>query len=351
MLCCAILPSRSYSKLTLLTSLMILGILKILANVSKSYNMKMKGYPKHNHKDASWKGSKLPFEWKNASELGLERITWRYRRVSASVREPIPDERPLHLNISRYHWIYGPKGWDSAPIVIPKYRLIFFTIPKVACTVFKQLFLRMMGDTNWRRWDVHDPAKNGLKYLHDYSIRKASYMLASDKWKKAIFVRDPMDRILSAYLDKALSKNASYIIHKCCPKKQKCGPIVQSSFTLFLHAVHLCPDSHWEPQIHRMEGRYWPLIDFVGHLETAAVNAKALLMELGSNVWENFGASGWGFNGSEPIFHSTGTVRHTTNAKSLRSQYYNQETLRIVKIMFAEDIRSSLFSSSRTIHA
>jgi hypothetical protein len=97
-----------------------------------------------------------------------------------------------------------------------------------------------------------------------------------------------------------------------------------------------------------MEGRYWPFIDFVGHLETAAIDTKALLMELGVRAWEDYGASGWGINGAEPIFHSTGTVRHSTN--SMRLRYYNPETTKIVKRMFYDDIESSIFATNQTIH-
>jgi Sulfotransferase family len=110
----------------------------------------------------------------------------------------------------------------------------------------------MMGDTDWRRWDVHNPTTNGLRYLYHYSIEQASNMITSNEWKKAIFVRDPMDRILSAYLDKAISNNSSYVIQQCCPTTHSCGSVVQSSFTLFLHVAHVCPDPHCKPQMHRM---------------------------------------------------------------------------------------------------
>jgi hypothetical protein len=47
----------------------------------------------------------------------------------------------------------NPDSWDAAPIVIEKYKLIFFTLPKCGCTVWKQLFRRMMGYSDWSTQD------------------------------------------------------------------------------------------------------------------------------------------------------------------------------------------------------
>ena len=74
-------------------------------------------------------------------------------------------------------YIYGsmPMDYDSSPIVLKKYRLVFFTIPKVGCTVFKQLFRRMEGYRDWREVTIrttHQPGANGLTYLSDLSLEE-----------------------------------------------------------------------------------------------------------------------------------------------------------------------------------
>ena len=51
--------------------------------------------------------------------------------------------------------------------------------------------------------------------------------------------------------------------------------------------------------------------NFVGHLETAAIDTKHLLKKVGA--WKDFGATGWGRDGTEAIFHSRGTIHHATN--------------------------------------
>lgn len=100
-------------------------------------------------------------------------------------------------DITRPGWI-----WDASPIVIESHKLIFFTVPKVGCTVFKQLFRRMDGYQNWKTKYPHDPRTNGLTYMNKYSIKESTRMMNSNEWTKAIFVRDPKEKFLSAYLDK-----------------------------------------------------------------------------------------------------------------------------------------------------
>ena len=106
-------------------------------------------------------------------------------------------------------FVYHPGDWDVAPIVVEKYKLVFFTIPKVACTTWKQAFGLMIGYDNWYldteglEGDPHDPNLNGLRYLYHFPIETAHEMMTSPHWTRAIFVRDPKIRFLSAFMDKA----------------------------------------------------------------------------------------------------------------------------------------------------
>lgn len=115
-------------------------------------------------------------------------------------------------------------GWDVSPVVVEEYKLIFFTVPKTGCTVFKQLFRRMMGYQDWpndRQPDMpHNPQVNGLKYLAQFPMRTVKHMLTSPDWTRAIFVRDPKERVLSSYLDKALHENGTHVKRKCCGIKR-----------------------------------------------------------------------------------------------------------------------------------
>ena len=237
--------------------------------------------------------------------------------------------------ISQNSYIYKPGLWDGAPIVLKKYKLIFFTIPKVGCTVFKQLFRRMAGYPNWRKLGgsgmPHNPHVNGLKYLYNYSINEATSMLKAEDWTRAIFVRDPKERFVSAYLDKAVRKGGMYVNRHCCPS---CGN-ESSTLVGFLGVMQQCVDPHWMPQSNRMERRFWETINFVGHIETAAADAKELLERLGA--WEDFGITGWGSSGEESIFQSLSNVKHSTAAVTRLLEFFDNNTESLANEYYKDD--------------
>jgi hypothetical protein len=93
--------------------------------------------------------------------------------------------------------------------VIPEYQLIFFTFPKVACSEWKRMFMRMNGTPEWCTilWP-HNLDKNKVKTLQDYDRKSLTAMLTSPAWTKAAIFREPKERLLSAFLEKAIgSKN------------------------------------------------------------------------------------------------------------------------------------------------
>ena len=46
---------------------------------------------------------------------------------------------------------------------------------------------------------IQNPNENKLKTLDEYPLFKAQEMMNSQEWTKAIFVREPKERILSAF--------------------------------------------------------------------------------------------------------------------------------------------------------
>jgi hypothetical protein len=226
--------------------------------------------------------------------------------------------------------------WDGPPIVVEEYKLIFFTVPKVGCTVMKQLFRRIAGYSLWKKVGgsglPHNPATNGLTYLYHYNITDATNMMTSEDWTRAIFVRDPKERLLSAYLDKAKRKQGQYISRHCCPD---CGAVAGKTLKGFLQVMEHCMDPHWMPQSRRMEHRFWETVQFVGHIETAAADARALLERVGA--WEKYGATGWGDSGNETIFESLSNVKHRTKADAHLTEYFDKETELLANEYYNDD--------------
>ena len=280
--------------------------------------------------------------------------------------------------------LYAWGTWDEAPIVIESHKVLLFTIPKNGCTVWKQLARRMYG---YQRWQAHDeyvphhPASNGLNYLYHYPPADAERMLTDPSWTRAIFLRNPKERLLSAYLDKAVKENGKYIRAHCChdpngnmslhmllqchvsneklarQRNEKNNnneePLI--SFVDFLtKLVPQCSDPHWRPQAQRVPEKYWPYMNFVGHMDRIEQDARALLERVGA--WQAYGATGWGEGDSDAdkkgnndgaIFAGATTVAHATNAHQQVSAYYTSSAL----IRLAEQLHSQdyeLFSKLKT---
>jgi hypothetical protein len=256
-------------------------------------------------------------------------------------------------------------GYNWAPYVIEEYRLLFFTIQKTGCTVWKQLFRRMLGYADWATAPTFPPKKAGLIQLKDYTLSEATRMINDPTWTRAIFVRDPKvrygllvelavslqsltqssssplkERFLSAYLQKVVQSD--YAKQKCCLHRRKGTKCFQNlkSFEGFFNITRRCHDSHWTGQADRLDSRYYPLLDFVGHTETAASDARRLLERIGA--WEKYGRSGWGLYGNESIFESTSNVKHKTSKNSQESHarlaaYYTPELEVMVESRLADD--------------
>jgi hypothetical protein len=219
-----------------------------------------------------------------------------------------------NLQVQRTDFIYQGQGWDSAPIVVEKYKLVFFTIPKVACTVWKQLLRRMMGYKDWRLQNLtsmmpYNPKVNGLKYLYHYDLANATYFMTSPEYTRAMFVRDPKERFLSAYLDKAFRNNGWYL-GRCC-RDHACIKRAQS-VPGFLRMMKTCRDEHWAPQASRVDVKYWPYMNFIGHMEHNGRDAERLLRRVGA--WNKYGRDRWGRYKNESIFKSSHGVAHSTDA-------------------------------------
>ena len=101
-----------------------------------------------------------------------------------SVLSKSRDSASSKFVVDEHDYIYGFFDYDSAPIVVKEHKLIFFTIPKVACTTFKFLFRRMRGVKDWDNQDTekglpHNPSLNNLQYLWDFDIETANEMMTS----------------------------------------------------------------------------------------------------------------------------------------------------------------------------
>lgn len=244
--------------------------------------------------------------------------------------------------------------------VIPEYKLIFFTFPKVACSEWKRMFMRMNGIPEWciiRGINAHSPKVNKIKTLQNYPIEIVSAIMTSPLWTKAAFVREPKERVLSAFLDKSV-KEPWYFTKKCCEKiknpkmSEKCTKGLKK-FKSFLYFVStypkVCFDVHWEAQVEKIDAKWWPYIDFIGRQNNLVSDAKRLLETLTStrdpvpnrSAWERYGATGWGAsNDCENRTHGfleENSSTHKLNTGSHLHEWYTTEDEILVEAVWAAE--------------
>lgn len=243
---------------------------------------------------------------------------------------------------------------DNDPVVLESHKLLFFTIPKNSCTEWKQLFRRMMGYDNWNKFPFlhpHDPRTNGLSYLGTYDKAKQEEFMTSPEWTRAMFVRDPLERMLSAYLNKGLSEER-YIKKWCCKiapreteeerreeleylqqKNPSCAalapwetqPTAETfTFDTFINEfMSQCNDKHWRPQSQRMFPKNWKFLNFIGRMENLHEDAKRLLEKIGA--WDEFGSNGWGNYENMSMFERARSDTTNTHSKDHITQFYTPE--------------------------
>ena len=258
--------------------------------------------------------------------------------------------------------IYTPARWGN-PLVVKEYKLVFFTLPKVACTEWKLLFRRMLGLPEWGksipRQGLHDPLKNDLMYLSNYTMEEAQEMLTSEEWTRAVFVREPKERVLSAFLNKFVQEPRFYI-QKCCQlrffssfsdpneERQRCKHKKNDGdFVYFLNRTLDCPNPHWTPQVEAIDSKWWHQMTFVGHMSDVATDAEKLLKQItsstnGTSAWDDYGKTGWGVNGST-AFMVRDTARHATNAHDKLKKYYTPCTEKFVERHWAKEWNQNEF--------
>ena len=198
--------------------------------------------------------------------------------------------------------------WNQWSELLHVPNLLFCALPKNANSNWKQLLRRVQGIPDWNpnlniatigkaSLLLHHPSHNGLAIAGKWSVAlkqgespfDAADLLARMRGSlKAVIVRDPVTRFLSAYLDKCVD----------CHEWSRCRTKKKASFEQVVRAhVHAHVDKwdvHFRPQAMSC-GLSHVRYDEIGYFETFAESSERILRRAG--LYERFGASGWGANG------------------------------------------------------
>jgi len=248
----------------------------------------------------------------------------------------------------------------SMPFIVPEHRLIFCATPKVASEAWLRLLRRMAGFSNWRAGGVYflDKFKRvgGLQQLRELPHTIALQHMRSEKWTRAVVVRDPAERLLSAYLDKiAQSRDSAPQLEKYSHDlfNLSVASFPNTSFHSFVdRALYglsrgYRTDQHWWPQAANCALRSWlpaynvvlqvdgqtPLPSLLACLlnETARHSQRPAMVSTLTDTFDlpprpEVTTAGSGAGGS-----------HATDAHAVLRRYYTPSLLRRVVNAYAED--------------
>lgn len=183
------------------------------------------------------------------------------------------------------------RGSFDHVIVSDKYKLLYCSIPKVACTQWKKIFLTLHDKMEGIRYNDHEKyhEKWRFKYLSQYSIPGIKRRLRS--YYKFVFVREPFERVLSAFEDKFVSNVWNWVetpLHSSeilkLHRKQDPNTTNEITLTKFIHYVLSQDDrtrnEHWQTYgnlCHPCAINY----DFIGHFENLQREAPYVIKKTG----------------------------------------------------------------------
>ncbi|VDH94167.1 Hypothetical predicted protein [Mytilus galloprovincialis] len=243
---------------------------------------------------------------RNQSDIRISNKNTKFRMTQSN-------DNCSHYNMSKQN-IKQLKGRWSSPIVVSKYKLIFFWSEKSACTYWKRLLQLIQGIN---KTALHN-ARSGLTTLKMFNDCNITAMMQSNQWVKAAFVREPRERILSSYLDKGQYK---HVMNELCRINR------QVSFYEFLEIIKRCKEGHWGQQVRAPKHFYKQMM--IGKFSEISSFTERLLKRIGA--W-NETVVYW-ITSSKHIYQP-----HSTNAKSKLLTYYNNtKSQDLIFDLFSDD--------------
>ncbi|XP_070941611.1 carbohydrate sulfotransferase 9 isoform X2 [Macaca nemestrina] len=176
-----------------------------------------------------------------------------------------------------------------------KHKILYCEVPKAGCSNWKRILMVLNGLASSAYNISHDAVHYGkhLKKLDSFDLKGIYTRL--NTYTKAVFVRDPMERLVSAFRDKFEHPNSYYhpVFGKAIIKKYRPNAceeaLINGSGVRFKEFIHYLLDSHrpvgmdihWE----KVSKLCYPCLinyDFVGKFETLEEDANYFLQMIGA---------------------------------------------------------------------
>lgn len=190
-------------------------------------------------------------------------------------------------------------SWSHHLFFFPEAKLIFCGIPKAGITEWLKFLRFTRGAADFLSYP-HVKMDREPFLLSSLEPEKAKDMLTDPAWTKAVFFRDPAERLLSAYLDKVVGDRYTQMVFRIGVDEDP-KPIL--SFAEFVklvtsnnettcgksRGINACQDPHFKPQMMTCGlDQLLPYFDMIGNLKFVSDHTRLLLERVG--LWEHFGA-------------------------------------------------------------
>eukprot|EP00928_Gymnodinium_smaydae_P059293 TRINITY_DN42586_c0_g1_i1.p1 TRINITY_DN42586_c0_g1~~TRINITY_DN42586_c0_g1_i1.p1 ORF type:complete len:359 (-),score=48.45 TRINITY_DN42586_c0_g1_i1:318-1346(-) len=201
-------------------------------------------------------------------------------------------------------------------------KLLFCMLPKNACTEFLALVMRLQGFTE-QHWNQQPPNR-----VHFDNVRKPLFVAESerahieqilsgrvqrsdggnDEWTRAVILRNPVERLFSAYTSKVKTGYFKSLSH-----------LSFEDFVAYLETEGLSIDSdpHFRPQAY-LCGLNETLehFNFVGSMDNLDSDAHSLVRKIGGDALaKEMLDSGWGPYGNRSLFGMSRADRDSLEAE------------------------------------
>ncbi|XP_041917088.1 carbohydrate sulfotransferase 8-like isoform X1 [Alosa sapidissima] len=183
----------------------------------------------------------------------------------------------------------------SRIFVEDKHKILYCEVPKAGCSNWKRVLMVLAGIANNVTGIKHNAVHYGnhIRQLDSYNREGIAYRLRN--YTKVLFVREPLERLVSAYRDKFESPNNYYhpvfgrpIINRYRVNASKealrtGSGVTFPEFMQYLLDVHkpVGMDIHWTPANHLCH----PCLvdyDFIGKFETMGEEVNFVLHRIGA---------------------------------------------------------------------
>ena len=277
------------------------------------------------------------------------------------------DGSPYYFDTSNMNNIKNNKSSTS---------FVFCPIPKSGSTIWKQIFRRMKGldYLNNDHEIIHDKNANGLnmhRLYHTTPENATNNILRDPNIYHAVFIRDPLERALSAFLDKC--HRSEWKRSFCIPQSQhwnKKLPQIYSLFEQFVNDITSqdrsyindnnlifslgpnCNDLHSIPQnwfcdLYKYYWRY-----HIYHSKNLT-HSKLLLQKL--NLWQDIGQYGWYRNDNSDDKNNDDTsilrysVSHKVSASKKMFSHFTPSTVAKLISFYKNDFEFFNFQISNFV--